>query len=108
MNLRLASRHIPFALVVLAFLASLLGLRSSGGWLIAVAVCGALGALGVADVLQPHSTLSPGNCCTVRSMTSAWPSSGCSGATRGPIRSRRRPASWRYAAASCSRVRSAR
>ena len=57
MNLRLASRYLPFVLVAGAFIASLLGLRNSGGWFVPVVVFGVLTALGVADLLQPHSTL---------------------------------------------------
>jgi len=57
MNLRFASRYLPFVLVSAAFVACALGLRVSGGWFVAAIVFGALTALGVADLLQPHSTL---------------------------------------------------
>jgi len=57
MNLRLASRYIPFGLVAASLIACLLGLRSSAGWLIPAVVCGVLAAIGVVDLLQPHSTL---------------------------------------------------
>ena len=57
MNLRLASRYLPIVLVAGAFVASLLSLRNSGGWFVPVVVFGVLTALGVADLLQSHSTL---------------------------------------------------
>jgi glutamate synthase domain-containing protein 2 len=52
-----AARYLPLALVVLAFAASLGWLLTTGrGWL-ATFILGALAAVGVTDILQPHSTL---------------------------------------------------
>ena len=57
MNLRLASRYIPFALAIAGLAASVIGCRSSSVWLIPALVFGALTVVGISDLLQPHSTL---------------------------------------------------
>ncbi len=57
MNLRLASRYIPFALAIVGLAVSLVGYRTSGNWLVPALFFGALTAVGIADLLQPHSTL---------------------------------------------------
>ena len=57
MNLRLASRYIPFALAIAGLVASVIAYRASGYWLVPVIVFGAFTALGIADLRQPLSTL---------------------------------------------------
>jgi len=57
MNLRLASRYIPFVLAIAGFAVSLVAYRTSGYWLVPALLFGALAAAGVVDLLQPHSTL---------------------------------------------------
>ena len=57
MNLRLASRYLPFALVVAAFAACAFALTRSAAWLAPTLVFGLLCALGAFDLLQTQSTL---------------------------------------------------